>query len=60
MTSWTITPEEDPETGELIITFPPDALKAVGWKEGDVLDWSMDKDGRITLTKKDTDEKDLL
>jgi bifunctional DNA-binding transcriptional regulator/antitoxin component of YhaV-PrlF toxin-antitoxin module len=60
MNSWTITPEEDPETGELVITFPPEALEAVGWKEGDVLDWAMDKDGRITLTKKDEDEKGLL
>jgi bifunctional DNA-binding transcriptional regulator/antitoxin component of YhaV-PrlF toxin-antitoxin module len=60
MTSWTITPEEDPETGDLIITFPPEALAEVGWKEGDVLTWTMKTNGSIILSKKDEDEKCLL
>jgi len=28
---WTITLEEDPATGELIMPFPPDMLAQVGW-----------------------------
>ena len=50
---WTITPEEDPETGDLIITFPPEALEEVGWKEGDTLTWTMKTNGSIILSKKE-------
>jgi len=49
---WTITPEEDPETGELVITFPPDLIAQVGWQEGDTLKWKMHDDGSLTLEKK--------
>lgn len=51
-TSWTITPETDPETGDLIITFPPDLLEQAGWKENDTLIWNMKDDGSVHLTKK--------
>jgi hypothetical protein len=50
---WTLTPEEDPATGDLIITFPEDLLAQAGWKAGDTLDWQDNKDGSFTLTKKD-------
>jgi hypothetical protein len=50
---WTLTPEEDPETGDLILTFPPDFLAETGWQTGDVLDWQDNKDGSFTLSKKD-------
>jgi len=49
---WTLTPEEDPETGDLILTFPPDFLAETGWQTGDVLDWQDNKDGSFTLVKK--------
>jgi hypothetical protein len=52
MTSWTVTLEEDPETKELILPFTDEILEAVGWKEGDVISWKIDNDGRCTLTKK--------
>ena len=26
--------EEDPETGELLLPFPPEALEKLGWSEG--------------------------
>lgn len=51
-TSWTVTPEEDPETGDLVITFPPDLLEQAGWKEGDTLIWHIKEDGSAHLTKK--------
>jgi hypothetical protein len=51
--SWLLTPEEDPETGELVITFPPDALEEMGWKEGDVINWDQKEDGSIILIKKE-------
>lgn len=50
---WTVCVEEDPETGELILPFPPDALSQVGWDFGDTLIWDMQEDGSIILTKKD-------
>jgi bifunctional DNA-binding transcriptional regulator/antitoxin component of YhaV-PrlF toxin-antitoxin module len=53
--SWLLTPEEDPATGELIITFPPEALEEMGWKEGDVINWDQKEDGSIILSKKETE-----
>lgn len=50
---WTLTPEEDPATGDLILTFPQDFLEETGWKEGDVVNWQDNKDGSFTLSKKD-------
>ena len=50
---WTLTPEEDTETGELILTFPPELLEKVGWQEGDTLNWSVHDDGSVYLTKKE-------
>jgi hypothetical protein len=50
--SWTITLEEDPETNELILPFPPDLLEEAGWVEGDTLEWTDLKDGSWSLAKK--------
>lgn len=52
---YTLDVEEDPETGDAILTFPPEMLKQIGWKEGDTLNWSDNGDGSYTLTKKDKD-----
>jgi hypothetical protein len=51
VTQWTITVEEDPETGDLILPLPADMLVMQGWKEGDVLDWKDNGDGSWTLEK---------
>jgi len=53
---WTVTLEEDPKTGDLILPFTPDMLAQVGWDFGDVLNWHDNNDGSWTLTKKDSDE----
>ena len=50
--SWTVQLEEDPETGEVILPFPPDALESVGWAEGDTLTWTVKSNGSIILSKK--------
>ena len=50
--SWILAIEEDPETGDGILTFPPDLLETTGWEEGDVINWEDNKDGSWTLTKK--------
>ena len=49
---WALTVEEDPETGDGILTFPPDLLEATGWKEGDTLEWIDLKNGSWQLQKK--------
>jgi hypothetical protein len=51
-TSWTLTVEEDSDTGDAIIQFPPDLLEQAGWKEGDTLIWKDRGDGSWLLEKK--------
>lgn len=52
MKSWTLQIEEDPETGDGILTFPPDLLEEAGWKEGDTLEWVDLNNGSWQLKKK--------
>ena len=54
MKSWVIEVQEDMDTGDCIIEFPPDMLEETGWKEGDVLEWHDNKDGSYIMTKKQT------
>ena len=51
--SWTLNVEEDPKTGDAILTLPPELLETVGWKEGDCLHWIDNYDGSYTLVKED-------
>jgi hypothetical protein len=52
MNRYTIIIEEDPETGDLVLPFTDEILSAVGWKAGDTLNWTVNKDGSWTLEKK--------
>ncbi len=52
MKTWTLNIEEDPETGDGILTFPPDLLEEAGWKEGDTLEWIDLENGSWQLKKK--------
>ena len=54
---WTITVEEDKETGDLVIPFPEDLLVATGWIAGDTIQWTDNKDGSWTLSKKEDHSK---
>ena len=50
--TWTVTLVEDPDTGELLLPFPPDMLAQVGWDFGDTIQWDVDEDlGIAVLTK---------
>ncbi len=49
--SWVLEVQED-EQGEKLIELPEDLLTEAGWKEGDVLIWSDNKDGSWSLNKK--------
>ena len=47
--TWTISLEEDPETGDLILPLNDDILAETGWKTGDSIDWIDNKDGSWTM-----------
>ena len=51
MTTWTVTVEEDDETGDLILPLPQEMLDLQGWTEGDTLEWIDNKDGTWSLQK---------
>ena len=49
--TYTVTLEEDPDTGDIVLPFTNELLDQVGWKEGDVLEWIDNKDGSWSLVK---------
>jgi hypothetical protein len=54
---YTVSVQED-ENGDLILPFPDGLLAKMGWKEGDILGWTDNKDGTFSITKKETDNDD--
>lgn len=52
VTNWTVTLEQDPETGELILPFPVDLLSQMGWSEGTEIFWDVRDDKSVFLTEK--------
>jgi hypothetical protein len=56
MSRWSITVEEDPENGDLILPFTDEILSEVGWQTGDTIEWIDNKDGSWTLRKKNGNE----
>ena len=56
MNSHTITVEEDPVTGDLILPFPDGLCDQLGWEINDTLDWEDNGDGSYTLSKKEETE----
>lgn len=54
--NWTITVEEDPETGEAILPLPQEMLDKVNWKDGDTLEWIDNNDGSWSLVKVNVDQ----
>ena len=49
---WVLDVQEDPETGDCMLQFPPEMLEQAGWKEGDTLTWTDRGDGSFELSKK--------
>jgi hypothetical protein len=59
-TTWIVTCEEDPETGDLIMPLPQGLLESQGWADGDTLVWGVDEaDGTVTLKKKVDDVQNV-
>ena len=55
MNRWTVTVEEDPESGELALPFPDDLIAKMDWNIGDTLVWEDLKDGSFSIRKKKDD-----
>jgi hypothetical protein len=53
MKQWTLTVEQDPNSDDCILTFPPDLLEEAGWKEGDTISWIDLNNGSWQLKKVD-------
>lgn len=60
MSEWTITLEEDPETGDLVLPLSDEILTSAGWNIGDTLNWVDNKDGSWSIQKVESefDQKD--
>ena len=56
--TWTTEIIEDPDTKELLITFPEDMLKVMEWEEGTVVCWEITTDNKILIKKSDGDSED--
>ena len=54
--SWTVTTEEDPDTGDVILPLPDELLEQIAWEEGDTLEFRDNHDGSFTLSKKQETE----
>ena len=48
----TVTVEEDPDTGDLVLPIPTELLNQMGWDIGDDLVWTDNFDGSFSLHKK--------
>lgn len=47
---------EERENGDLILPFPKDLIDLQGWKEGDDLEFTDNKDGSWTIQKIEKDQ----
>lgn len=45
--------EEDPISGELYLTFPDEIAEAVGMQDWEYVNWDVNEDGTVTITKAD-------
>ena len=52
MTTYKITLEEDPDTGDLLLPLSDAILAEAGWKEGDTLVWKDEGNGSFSISKK--------
>jgi len=47
------TVEYNDDFGEYFVTLPEELIQSVGWEEGDVLEWQVNKDGTVVLERID-------
>jgi len=49
------TVEFNEDFGEYYLTIPDELIDSLGWEEGDVLEWKLNKDGTVLLERVDED-----
>jgi len=49
------TVEFNEDFGEYYLTIPDEIIDSLGWEEGDVLEWKLNKDGTVLLERVDED-----
>ncbi|NBU71110.1 MAG: hypothetical protein EBS53_06600 [Bacteroidetes bacterium] len=47
------TVEYNEDFDEYFLTLPDDLVQSVGWEEGNVIEWRVNKDGSVSLEKID-------
>jgi bifunctional DNA-binding transcriptional regulator/antitoxin component of YhaV-PrlF toxin-antitoxin module len=47
------TVEYNEDFDEYYVTLPDDLLESVGWEEGDVVEWHVNKDGTVLIERVD-------
>jgi bifunctional DNA-binding transcriptional regulator/antitoxin component of YhaV-PrlF toxin-antitoxin module len=47
------TVEYNEDFGEYNVTLPDELLDSLGWEEGDILEWHVNKDGTVLLERVD-------
>ena len=52
------TVEYNEDFDEYYVTIPDELIDRLGWEEGDVVDWHLNKDGTVMLTLVDGFEED--
>ncbi len=55
-TSWTVTLEEA-ENGDIILPIPEELIKELGWLTDDILDFTINEDGTVTITNLTCNER---
>lgn len=54
--NWTVHIEQDEQTGELLLPFPPDLLAQMGWAPGTELWWEDNNDGSFSIREKKNEQ----
>ena len=55
MNRWIVTIEEDLDTGDLMLPLPTEVLEALSLKTGDTINWLIQEDGSVILSKQETE-----
>lgn len=52
------TVEYNDDFREYFVTLPEELLESIGWEEGDVVEWSVNKDGTVLVQRVDGEFED--
>lgn len=60
MTSFALTVEQDPNSDDLVLVFPPEWIEKQGWRQGDNIQWSIDGTPGAKLVNLDARARAML